>query len=160
MLNNFKAMVEERDALVKKLDTLINEFETANRNIDIMEQALDVAVFKGTDTDAALSELTTATIHRNSLRRLINDIETNMIPDADDKVENAQEEVIKEIRAVQQLLYDRCAESILKKMSEVSKIIEEFDSGCQKIEEEAGLSAGRNHPVFYVQENDRVQFSD
>jgi hypothetical protein len=157
-MNNLKMMVEEKDVLTKKLDALIIEFETANISIKALEQTHDTLIFDGANTDISLVELTTATIHRNSLRRVINDIEKNMIPAADEKVEAAQEEVIKQIRAAQQLLYDRCAESILKKMSEVSKIIQSFDSECEKAELEAGLVIGRNHPVFYVQESDRVQY--
>ena len=157
-MNNFMMMIEERDALVKKLDMLVNEVETANKNIDIMEQSLDAAVFERRNTDAALSELTSSTLHRNSLRRVIHSIEENMIPAADDKVENAQEEVIAEVRAAQQILYDRCTESILKKMSDILKLIQTFDLECKKIEEEAGITISQNLPVFYVQENDRVQY--
>jgi hypothetical protein len=43
-------------------------------------------------------------------------------------------------------------------MSEVSKVIQAFDIECEKVEAEAGLVIGRNLPIFYVQESDRVQY--
>jgi hypothetical protein len=151
-------VLDEKDALLKKLDTLMNELEISKTNIKTLENTHDGLIFDGANTDASLAELTAATLQYQSLRRVIHNIEENMIPAADDKVENAHEEVIAEIRAAQQILYDRCAESILKKMSDILKLIQTFDLECKKIEEEAGITISQNLPVFYVQESDRVQY--
>lgn len=153
-------MIEEKEALLKKLDTLINEFETANASIKELEQIHDELVFNGTSTDISLTELTSASLHRDSLRRVISGIESNMIPAADEKVEAAQEEAIEDIRTTHQLLYDKAKTDILKKVGDILKIIQAFDSECQKVEDEARLSVGLNLPTFYIQENDRLQFSD
>jgi hypothetical protein len=153
-------MIEERDALVKKLDMLVNEFETANANIKELEQIHDGLVFNGASTDKSLTELTSATLHRNSLRRVINDIESNMIPCAEDKVEVEKEKAIEDIQTARRVLFDKCAGDIQKKMNDILKIVQTFDAECLKIEEEAGLVIGGNLPVFYIPENGRLQFSD
>jgi len=159
-MNDLKIALNEKCILVARLDTLNNEFETSNGDISVLEQSLDNAVFLGTTTDIPLAELTSASLHRDSLRRVIGDIRENMIPAADRKIVAEEEKAIEDIQTACQALYDKCKTDILKKMGDVFKIIQTFDAECQKIEEEVGLVIGWNHPVFYVQESDRLQFSD
>lgn len=159
-MNNLKMVLEEKDILTKKLDMLVNEFNAANINIGTLERELDNAVFAGSDTDATLTALTASTLRYQSLSRVINDIETNMIPIADQRVEIEEEAAREDIRAARQTLYDKCAGDIQKKMNDILKIIQIFDIECQKIADDAGLSAGLNQPIFYIPENDRIQFSD
>ena len=159
-MNNLKSMISEKESLLTKLDTLMNEFESINKTISTLEQALDDFVFAGSDTDATLTALAASTLRYQSLSRVINDIETNMIPAADQRVEIEEEAAREDIRAARQTLYDKCAGDIQKKMNDILKIIQIFDIECQKIADDAGLSAGLNQPIFYIPENDRIQFSD
>jgi|APCry1669188970_1035186.scaffolds.fasta_scaffold158823_1 hypothetical protein len=159
-MNNLKAMISEKESLLKKLDALIIEFEAANVSISTLEQAHDGLIFDGANTDISLVELTTASIRRDSLRRVIGDIQNNLIPIADEKVEVEKEKAIEDIRAVHQTLYDKCKTDIQKKMGDVSRIIQTFDSECEKVESEVGLSAGLNLPVFFIAGDDRLQFTD
>jgi glutamate mutase epsilon subunit len=157
-LNNLKIALEEKDVLTKKLDALIIEFEAANVSISTLEQAHDGAVFAGSDKDATLTALTTSNLHRDSLSRVIRNIQENMIPIADQRIEIEEEAAREDIRAARQTLYDKCAGDIQKKMNDILKLIQTFDLECKKIEEEAGITISQNLPVFYVQESDRVQY--
>lgn len=159
-MNNLKMVLDENDILTKKLDTIMNEFEVANRNIGTLKQSLDVAVFEGTTTDTTLTELTSASLHRDSLRRVIADIRENMIPAADQRIEIEEEKAIEDIQAARQVLYDKCAGDIQKKANDILKIVQTFDAECQKLEEEAGITISQNLPIFHISENDRIQFSD
>jgi predicted NAD/FAD-binding protein len=159
-LNDLKAVISEKGILVARLNTLTTEFEVVNSTISTLEQALDNAVFSGINPDVALSELTTATLQFQSLSRVIRNIQNNLIPIADEKVEDAQEEAQADIRAAHQTLYDKCAGDIQKKMNDILKIIQSFDIECQKVEDEARLSAGLNLPVFFIAGDDRIQFTD
>ena len=159
-MNNLKMALAEKEALLTKLNTLINEFETANSTISTLEHTHDTLIFDGADTDATLTALTTSNLYRDSLSRVIRNIQENMIPIADQRVEIEEEAAREDIRAARQTLYDKCAGDIQKKMNDILKIIQIFDIECQKIADDAGLSAGLNQPIFYIPENDRIQFSD
>jgi len=153
-------MIDEKDALLKKLNTLMTEFEVVNSTISTLEQALDNAVFSGINPDVALSELTTATLQFKSLSRVIRNIQENMIPAADRRIELEEEAARADILVMRQTLYDKAKIDILKKVGDILKIILSFDAECQKVESEAGLSAGMNQPIFYIPENGRLQFTD
>jgi predicted NAD/FAD-binding protein len=159
-LNDLKAVISEKGILVARLNTLTTEFEVVNSTISTLEQALDNAVFSGINPDVALSELTTATLQFQSLSRVIRNIQNNLIPIADEKVEAEKEKAIEDIQTARRVLYDKCAGDIQKKMNDILKIVQTFDLECRKIEEEAGLTISQNLPIFYIQENDRLQFSD
>ena len=153
-------MISEKESLLTKLNTLMTEFEVANSTISTLEQSLDSAVLSGISTDTPLAELTSASLHRESLRRVIHNIEENLIPDTDRRIELEEEAAREDILVMRQTLYDKAKIDILKKVGDILKIILSFDAECEKVETEAGLSAGLNQPIFYIQENDRLQFTD